>query len=584
MGTLSHKEPCKKCRDKGRDADGDNLAVYTDGSSYCWSCGFTIPSEAWLLANGKKTEWYYSKEDEEVMSKEKLTKEELAQIKEYTGERGHSLRGITDETYGYFKVRHKYSEETGEPTHQYYPVTTGYEASGYKIRELPKKFSSIGLTGKDADLFGMWRFKSSNGKFCMILAGEVDCMSAFQLLEGYRKSKGADFDPIPCVSPTIGESGSDKQISKHYEWFDRFDKIIVCYDMDAAGKEATQKLVSVLPKGKMHVMELPSKDTNKMLEDGQAKKWIDCFWKAKPYTPDGIVGSSTLSSKIREYAAIKKIPLPPFMHRVQGLMAGGIPLGVILCLGSSSGSGKSTFTDEMLYYWIFNSPHKVGIISLESDSGAYATKLLSRHIGKKIDLIADEEAKVDFLNTPDVLEQEKFLFADENGQDRFYLIEDRDNGWEAMKASIMNLIVSCEVKVIVLDPLQDAWAGMTLEQQEKAAAWLKGSVKSHGVTYILINHVRKNSGGNKANSQGADLTEEDFHGSSSIFKSSACNLLFMRNKEDEDEVGRNTTVMKMTKCRWSGQTSPFAGKFYYDNATHSLHDFDDWMGNKKTDF
>jgi KaiC/GvpD/RAD55 family RecA-like ATPase len=409
-------------------------------------------------------------------------------------------------------------------------------------------------------------------------------MSAFQILEDARKSKGSDFEPIPVVSSTIGETGSSKQFANHYEWFDRFDKIIVCPDMDDAGQAAVKELVKVLPKGKMSVMSLPMKDTNAMLEAGKAKQWIDCFWKARPYTPDGIVGSGALSSKIREYAAIKKIPLPPFMHKVQSLMAGGIPLGVILCLGSSSGSGKSTFTDEMLYYWIFNSPHKVGIISMESDSGAYATKLLSRHIGRKIDLIPDEDEKLRFLNSQEVLDAERTLFSDERGEDRFFLIEDRDSGWEAMKNSIMNLIVSCEVKVIVLDPLQDAWAGMTLEQQEKASAWLKGSVKSHGVTYILINHVRKSSQGSKSNSQGADLTEEDFHGSSSIFKSSACNLLFMRNKEDEDEIARNTTVMKMTKCRWSGQTSPFAGKFYYDNATHCLHDFDDWAARNNRGF
>jgi hypothetical protein len=32
--------PCPKCRDKGRDNRGDNCAVYSDGSSHCFSCGF----------------------------------------------------------------------------------------------------------------------------------------------------------------------------------------------------------------------------------------------------------------------------------------------------------------------------------------------------------------------------------------------------------------------------------------------------------------------------------------------------------------------------------------------------------------
>mgnify|MGYP006355804381 FL=1 len=32
---------CPKCREDGKDKHGDNLATYSDGSSYCWSCGFS---------------------------------------------------------------------------------------------------------------------------------------------------------------------------------------------------------------------------------------------------------------------------------------------------------------------------------------------------------------------------------------------------------------------------------------------------------------------------------------------------------------------------------------------------------------
>lgn len=37
-------------------------------------------------------------------------------------------------------------------------------------------------------------------------------------------------------------------------------------------------------------------------------------------------------SKIIEQAEVPKIPLPPFMHKLQDMMAGGIPLGVIVNL------------------------------------------------------------------------------------------------------------------------------------------------------------------------------------------------------------------------------------------------------------
>ena len=107
-------------------------------------------------------------------------------------------------------------------------------------------------------------------------------------------------------------------------------------------------------------------------------------------------------------------------------------------------------------------------------------------------------------------------------------------------------------------------------------AWQKGMVKSHGCTFMNVNHTRKTSGGQKAGSAGADLHEEDLMGSSAIYKSAACNLMFTRNKEAEDEMERNTIIMKATKIRWTGRTG-LAGKYYYDIQKHTMHDLDDYM-------
>lgn len=35
------KEPCPECRRIGNDRSGDNLAVYSDGHTYCYRCGYT---------------------------------------------------------------------------------------------------------------------------------------------------------------------------------------------------------------------------------------------------------------------------------------------------------------------------------------------------------------------------------------------------------------------------------------------------------------------------------------------------------------------------------------------------------------
>jgi archaellum biogenesis ATPase FlaH len=567
-------EPCPQCRKAGHDTTGDNLVNYGEGmGKHCFACGFSILSDAERKARGVDN---YEYDDEEVMTKELITQEEVEKIKSYTGTSGQGCRGITDEVYKAYACRFKCDEETGAVTEVFYPYTEGYKPAGFKVRRLPKEFYSVGKIGKDSELFGQWKWKNSVGRYLLICAGEVDALSAYQMLENYRKGKGSDFDPIPVVSSGIGEAGSYKQIQKHYDWVNNFDKIVVCYDNDDAGKDAVKKLVDVLPKGKMFVMKLSLKDANEYLEKGKEKQFVSLFYSAPAYSPDGIIGSDSLMDKIIEQARTPKIPLPPFMHKVQKEMAGGIPLGVIVNLASASGTGKSTIVDECTYFWVFNSPHRIGVVTLESDSGQYGTKILSRHIGRKIDLIEDVDEKIEFIQSEEVQAKAKELWYNDDGTPRWHLVEERDGGIESLKDLIMNLIIACGCKVIILDPLQDILDGLSNEEQAVFMRWMKGMVKSHQCTFINVNHVRKSGSGQKANSTGANMHEEDIHGSSAILKSGACNLIFTRNKEAEDETEKNTTHMKMSKCRWTGRTG-MAGKYYYDNVTHTMHDMDDWL-------
>lgn len=569
---------CPKCSKEGSDRSGDNLMVYgldKDGQhkgAYCWACTYTIPSEKWLEEHGEQTEEEYG-----VVGSE-FNAEIHEKFKAVTTTDSGGWRGIRSEITAYFGVRHEYDTETGELKTQWYPCTIEYHLSGYKRRGIPKDFKDpMGETGQDCELFGQFRFRNSNSRDVLVVGGEVDQLSAFQMIKDHYDKKGGEYEPVPVVSATIGESGAHKQLQKQYGWLDRFDRILLCLDNDKAGKEAIDKIAKVLPRKKLFVVNMGLKDPNEYLKQGREKEFMGCYWKAKAYVPSGIIGSNALIEKIKQNALVPKIPLPPFMYKLQRLMAGGIPLGRIVNIGSMSGAGKSTFCEELVYFWIFNSPHRIGIVSLEADAGQYGTQLLSRHVGRKIDLIETPEEKVEFLERADIAEASEHLFSYEDGAPRFYLVHDRDGGIDVLKSQVEQLVVECDCKVIIIDPLQDVLDGLPNEEQAVFMRWQKGLVKSHNVTFININHVRKSGQGSKANSTGADLHEEDLQGSSAIFKSGACNLLFTRNKEAENELEKNTTIMKMTKCRWTGQTSPVAGKFLYVNSEHRLYDFDDYL-------
>ena len=574
--SYEHKTACGRCRSRGLDHSGDNMHCYgleKDGKhkgAHCFSCGFSIPSEEHMEKSG----WGYEYDEEFDNMGLEFNKEVHDKLKENTGLDSKGYRGIRTDISKWFGVRYEYSETDGSVVKMYYPCTKDYEISGYKVRNHPKDFrGALGEVGASTDLFGQFRFKTHSG-IILIVGGEIDQLSAFQMLKDAQKDDR--FDPVAVVCSTIGETSAFKQIQQQYEWLSGAKKLIVAMDNDEAGKKATEAIVDILPKGSVHVMNLRYKDPNEYLVNGKSNEFISDFWAAKPYTPGDVVGSSSLAEKIMESATLEKIPLPPFMHKVQDLMAGGIPLSKIVNLGSFSGAGKSTIADECVYFWAFHSPYKIGVVSLESDAGEYGTKLLSRHIGRKIDLIGDVSEKVEFLKSEYVQRKQEELFY-KDGQDRFMLIDERDGGLESLKKQVDNLVIKCDCKVIILDPLQDILDGLSNEDQAVFMKWQKGLVKSHKVTFININHVRKSSGGSQANSTGASIHEEDFAGSSSIFKSAACNLLFTRNKEAECPIERNTTIMKMTKCRWTGRTDPHAGKYFYDNNTHTLYDYDDYM-------
>lgn len=571
MGSVIRKEPCPKCRKSGRDHSGDNLVVYEDESSHCFACGYTVPSDQWLSENGKQWEW----EEDEVATREKLTPEEVEKIKEYTGTAGHNMRGITDETYKAYGVRHKYSEETGEPVAAYYPVTEGYGASGFKVREYPKTFSVVGKCGKESELFGQWKWKNtSGGKFVVITSGEADCLAAHQMLEDYRKSKGSDFEPIPVVSSTIGETGSGKQIANHYEWIDRFDKIVVCYDSDTAGKEAVKSLSKVIPKGKMYVMDLPMKDTNDMLLAGKSKQWIDCFWRARQYTPAGIVASGEIYQEIVERSKVEKLPFPPMMEKVNKALAGGVNYGYICNILAGSGSGKSSLINQCIAFWMTTLDLNVGVVSLEAEAGEFGENLLSHHIGKKIALIANTEERIAFVGSPEAEEAAFNLFNRKDGSGRLFLLDDRGD-FHKLQEKMEELVITCECKIICVDVISDVFAGKSIEEIDKWMAWSKQFVKRHNVILFHISHVRKSAADTKSASQGSFLTEESIIGSGTQYRSAGVNIALQRDKNHEDEVERNTTHIHVLKSRSTGWTG-HACDLFYSSETHTLWDIDEY--------
>lgn len=574
MGLFVKHVDCDKC------GSSDGKAIYKDGSHYCWVCkDKSLSADYKDHLDSKKRKGKVKKvkevEDMEVKpsTKPALTKEEQQEFKSETSTKGKGFRGIRDEFNTMFNVRYSYSEETGEVIEQAYTCTQAGELVGYKIREVPKNFYSKGRTGADCELFMQFKF-NRGGRYVIITEGELDALSAYQMFADYNKTKG-DYETA-VVSPTTG-ANSHKQIAAQYKFFDSFEQIIVAYDSDKAGQDAVETIVKVLPKGKVKIMSMRYKDANEYLQKGEEKAFISDFYNAKAYVPVGVLPSSGLYDRILNQSSVAKIPFPPFMGELNDLFIGGMPLGHIINIAADTGIGKTTLVNEMIYYWIFNSPHMIGIVSMELDAGQYGEALLSRHIEKKLALIPSQEEKLAFLRSDKVKAQAQDLMLDSSGNSRFYLLDNRDGSVDDIKDTIEELVVGCGAKVIVLDPLQDILDGLGNEEQAEFMKWAKGFMKSHSVTFVFINHMRKTPAGQN----GAD-SEQNIMGSSTIIKSASANILLKRDKMAEDELTRNSTEISVTKNRVCGLTGP-AGSIYYDNTTHTLHNLKQWMKDNVSD-
>lgn len=580
--SYEHKTSCPKCVSLGKDRSGDNLHCYgvdADGDNLgarCWACAYTIPSDKWIRENAP-----INLEDLEFELKGEEFNEEVHDgIKSITSFNSQNYRGISSKTSQYFGVRYEASQTDGSVVRSYYPTTMGIlkgipvsEAiSGYKIRTHPKTFHAVGNTGKDCDLFMQFRFPTHKG-FLLICAGEIDALSAYQILRTeYDKKRDNKYDEIAVISPLTGEGGAAAHLRQHYEWLDQFSKIIVCMDNDEAGRLATEAIVEVLPRGKMFVMNLRHGDVNEYLKKDDAQSFVNDFWGNRPYTPDGIKSSVDGFREVRDELLKPRITLPPYMHVLQDRMGGGILQGRIVNIIAATSAGKSTHANRMVYHWIFNSPITPTIISLEATAAQYNIDLLQTHLRQNFTFGKTGEEIIEFMDQPWVQDKIQELCFREDGSPRYYIIDERSGDISGIEEQMEIMFRKHGSKLFLVDVLTDLLRGSNSEKSEDHMTYQK-MVAKEGGTIINVHHTTKIPLG--LDGKMRQVTEYDAFGTSSFVQSAAINIVLNRDKIDDNELDKNTTDVSMPKCR-GGKTGD-AGQWYFDFDTSTVHDLQDFL-------
>lgn len=521
--------PCENC------GSSDANSLFSDGHQFCFAC------DNYVKGDGES-------------SGERVQKSRNADCIEFAKSQGRfqdlPSRFIQESIcrqYGYWvgRVWHPIKREMVMAQ-----VANYYDAQGnltsQKVRDANKEFFTTGAHDKDA-LFGrqLW----SGGRKIVATEGEIDCLTVAQLQGG----------KYPVVSIGHGAKAAKKTCASNYEYFDTFDEIILMFDMDEAGRAASQEAAEVLPPGKVKIAVLPFKDANECVKQGNAKAVTDAIWNAQPFVPDGVVSAKSLKARLKEKKVIPSLPLvaPHELKKMTKDCRGG----EVILVTSGSGSGKSTFVRQNVYNLFHNESIPCGVAMLEEAVEETVQDIVGLHIGSRVRQNPEETTEEVFDRAFDeIFESDKLFLYDAFAE----AAEDR------LLAKLAYMVEAEGCRVIVLDHISIVVSAMDGDQDERKTidrlmTKIKAFAKTKNVAVFVICHL-KNPDKGKPHEEGRPIVVTDLRGSGGLRQLSDTIIALERNQQG---AFPHIILFRVLKCRFTGETG-VAGFMRYDKATGRL--------------
>ncbi len=479
----------------------DANALYSDGHTFCHKCHYRTKGD------GTPTNHTH------IMSNVEL-KGSASRL---------ATRKISEKTSELFKTY-----KDGSILRHYYYDVDG-RLLGAKIRTKDKDFR---CEGEVKTLFGMQNFRhktTSKQKKLVITEGEMDAMACYEA------------QPWDVVSIPNGAAAAKKAIQHNYEWITHYDKVVLFFDNDPAGLQASKDAAGVLPPGKGFIGFLDDyKDASEALAAGDAEAVrAVCNYNHQQFTPDGIVDAKDLLEVVTT-------PTQPADHDYpfQGLQTKlhGIRFGELTTITAGSGIGKSSFCRQLATH-LLNQGERVGYLALEESNRRTALGLMSSAVGKSLHI--GEHSKKELTNYFDstIANWNLHLFDGFGSYDPDHIY----NRIEYMAAGL-------ETRVVFLDHLSILLSGLDGDERRMldiTMTRLRSLVERTGIALFLVSHLRRTLN-DKAHEEGAKVSLGQLRGSASIAQLSDSCIALERDQQSGSKSA--STTIRILKNRYTGET------------------------------
>jgi twinkle protein len=439
------------------------------------------------------------------------------------------LRGITPTTMEKFNVK-----TDGDKQHYIYP------SGGIKTRYISTKdFSASNL--RSDELFGMNLFPINSSKIVTITEGELDALSAWQML-----SQGSTYTNPVVSLPSATPSG--KLWEKCKGWLDSFEKIILSVDNDDAGRKAAERISLMFPR-KVFVMNHGNyKDANDFLQAGDQKAYKSAWWGAKAYRPDDMLVDADDYLKLFEDS-------PDFEYFTTGIpeldeKILGINKGYFTVIQAPTGVGKTEVMRYLEWRCLTTSEFKFAKMHSEESKLRGLLGLVSYDLQENLTLkkFIDESNRQEDVKASieRITESERMIDFSFNPED----------GYEVLLDKIKYMKAAFDVDYVFFEPIQDLVHGDNKEGQLADLASRLGTMATDlDVGIITIAHQNQNG---------------DTMYATMIGKKAAFEIILVRDQDAEDLTERNRTHIKVGRKNRVGLGNGPAGALDFDHKSYTL--------------